>query len=961
MPKFIEISLSETAIEDRILILCRRPGIAADSLATAFAGLGRVEIVADSPAEDAVWVPDKEMPGFEGLSSFSPNGVRIGAWERAWRHLEQTPADACGGVWFVEEDVAGSAESFARLMRRSREVDADLSAWDVRTRDHDPHWPHWHHGENFFAKPSRSFNPLCRLSGKLVREILDFRRKHGRFVFLEVLFASMMAEKNLSYLDWRADEVSASWFGSYQYRPEVISVMPGICHPVKDAKVHESICEWNPVEMDRLGNEEDSAAGKQVLLADEGCHFEHFLGRLETFLRSLGLRVDRHHIHSDRDYSKERLRKYSRVYVWNGSRDMDRPLVKACAQAGVEVHYIECGWFPQKEFFYVDTNGVNAVSALALHDDLSWVTSEHIVRKNEFASHYFNGRKWTGAGGYIFVPLQLPWDSQVKEFSEFEAMPQFMAWVIETFPHEKIVFRKHPLDRNDYGPGVTCSGDLHGWIAGAKLVYGLNSTVLLEAELMGATVVGVGTGFLNRAPALREKLMAAMVARQIPIDETNLRPWMEPHLGLDLRRLVPALYNLRDEEIPKPRIPSILGGHCRTTHVDRGVLEFLVGRFEVTSALDLGCGPGGTLEIFRDLGIAALGIDADPSLVAPPGCEISRHDFHDGVPVTGIFDLGWMVECLEHIAEFCLPYVFETLRRCRVVFITSSEGNIPRHLNPQKPDYWIERFEREGFQLDSTTTDLAREASTMEREFSRKTGLVFVRGTDRAAAEPIEKQKEEEEVPNPTLPEPGSEKRPVNRIISLGSRCNIASHLRRAKLTDALFPFDWIISDDTQGVVKAIENRFSDFFLPRNLSVHPFHKPFVEDMKYGLVDSHSFSKNGTLAMEAPLVHEKYARAAERFGEALDSGDHCYLLRQGSQYWGAKAIAGAVQTAYPNARFTIVSLTDAERDDLTFDEPGLVSYKIPYCANFRQGDQKWNSDWDALFVWLEQRECLYYPG
>jgi hypothetical protein len=45
----------------------------------------------------------------------------------------------------------------------------------------------------------KSFNPICRLSQKLVSEVLNFRNKHRTFVSNNILFASIAFEKNLTY------------------------------------------------------------------------------------------------------------------------------------------------------------------------------------------------------------------------------------------------------------------------------------------------------------------------------------------------------------------------------------------------------------------------------------------------------------------------------------------------------------------------------------------------------------------------------------------------------------------------------------------------------------------------------------------------------------------------------------------------------------------------------------------
>ena len=224
--------------------------------------LGKVEVIVDRESEEesggrrpparvmalskrhSVWVPDDEAEGFDGLMGRLDVLPRITAWSRAMVHLART-LEEDEAVWFVEDDVAGDAASFAELVRATCEVDADLAAWHVRTRAEDPGWYFWSRAEGFFQEPCRAFQPLCRVSGRLLREVLDFRERHGRFIFHEVLFASLAREKGMRLWDWSAE--CGERFAVFRDRPDTRPVERGISHPVKDARVHEAICRFSDV------------------------------------------------------------------------------------------------------------------------------------------------------------------------------------------------------------------------------------------------------------------------------------------------------------------------------------------------------------------------------------------------------------------------------------------------------------------------------------------------------------------------------------------------------------------------------------------------------------------------------------------------------------------------------------------------------------------------------------------
>lgn len=269
---------------DRYLILAREAGAAARSLVRVLEPLGRVEVIVDRPvaacrehqtvsgegyARDFqfgvdssastvadrryIHIPDGEAAGYEGLMGSVSDLPPITAWSRALVHLSRSLKDN-EWVWLVEDDVAGDAESFARLVELTRSRNADLSAMEIRLREEDPEWYFWPDADQWIEDPCRAFQPLCRVSPSLIRAILGFRGKHGRFVFHELLFASLARRDGMSMLDWNEHEEFGCIFPVFRYRPEVNAVTRGNSHPVKEARAHEAICSIPPAGFKRMVN-----------------------------------------------------------------------------------------------------------------------------------------------------------------------------------------------------------------------------------------------------------------------------------------------------------------------------------------------------------------------------------------------------------------------------------------------------------------------------------------------------------------------------------------------------------------------------------------------------------------------------------------------------------------------------------------------------------------------------------
>lgn len=250
---------------ERFLILAREAGSMAENLRKVLEPLGKVEVIVDRafappdgcptssiPAGHFIHIPDDELAGHEGLMGRTADLPPLTAWSRALAHLART-LEEHETVWFVEDDVAGDAESFAKLVQATRARAPDLAAWDILSKEEDPEWYFWTLAEGWFSDPCRAFQPLCSLSARLVLEILEFRNKNGGFIFHELLFGSLARSQGMSVLDFGRERECKDCFSTFVYRPEVNGVTRGIAHPVKDPHIHASICGIPPAGFPRLG------------------------------------------------------------------------------------------------------------------------------------------------------------------------------------------------------------------------------------------------------------------------------------------------------------------------------------------------------------------------------------------------------------------------------------------------------------------------------------------------------------------------------------------------------------------------------------------------------------------------------------------------------------------------------------------------------------------------------------
>jgi len=183
-----------------------------------------------------------------------------------------------------------------------------------------------------------------------------------------------------------------------------------------------------------------------------------------------------------------------------------------------------------------------------------------------------------------------------------------------------------------------------------------------------------------------------------------------------------------------PQLEPHLGGHGNKTHLDNGALTWLRERLNVKTYLDIGCGPGGMVQLADEMGIESLGIDGDHTLDRYDTSKFLIHDFTTGpVKLTKKFDLGWSVEFVEHVYEQYIPNYIPAFQACKVFVMTYAppgwEGH--HHVNLQEEAYWIDTMRQYGFTNSAELTKTLRSVSTMnqhkkKKAFVRNRGLVFI-------------------------------------------------------------------------------------------------------------------------------------------------------------------------------------------------------------------------------------------
>lgn len=122
-------------------------------------------------------------------------------------------------------------------------------------------------------------------------------------------------------------------------------------------------------------------------------------------------------------------------------------------------------------------------------------------------------------------------------------------------------------------------------------------------------------------------------------------------------------------------------------------------------------------------------------------------------------------------------------------------------------------------------------------------------------------------------------------VISLGEDCACSSYLRRCKLQDYSYPFDWLTNASFETRCELILNNFTDFLVKENLC--KIEKPtsgiidnncdYYADKKNSFYFYHDFKTNQPFDSEYGKVKEKFSRRIERLYAQISNAENILFV------------------------------------------------------------------------------------
>jgi SAM-dependent methyltransferase len=151
----------------------------------------------------------------------------------------------------------------------------------------------------------------------------------------------------------------------------------------------------------------------------------------------------------------------------------------------------------------------------------------------------------------------------------------------------------------------------------------------------------------------------------------------------------------------------------------RGIVPIVVELIRPRSVLDLGCGRGAWLRVFKEHGVSyCRGLDGDhveESRLLIEAEEFLRVDLESALVVDGTFDLAVCLEVVEHLSPAAGEAIVSALTSAAPLVLFSAavpgQGGL-HHVNEQWPQYWETSFASRGYRrLDPIRREIWQDSS----------------------------------------------------------------------------------------------------------------------------------------------------------------------------------------------------------------------------------------------------------
>ena len=185
-----------------------------------------------------------------------------------------------------------------------------------------------------------------------------------------------------------------------------------------------------------------------------------------------------------------------------------------------------------------------------------------------------------------------------------------------------------------------------------------------------------------------------------------------------------------------------------------------------------------------------------------------------------------------------------------------------------------------------------------------------------------------------------------DHVISLGRGCQPAYQIRRILGIETAYPFDWILTTDL-GLLALIETRLDGFFSRDRLGVAK--NGLIVDLPTETQFAHEFPTGTDFDSRYEMNAGRFEMLAHRWNELLNSKQRILFVRQHAwipdRRGSAQKLRAAIKRQAPALAFTILYLTAAPEDEISWNEYGIINRQLTQLEPYEwQGD---GAAWERL--------------
>ena len=204
----------------------------------------------------------------------------------------------------------------------------------------------------------------------------------------------------------------------------------------------------------------------------------------------------------------------------------------------------------------------------------------------------------------------------------------------------------------------------------------------------------------------------------------------------------------------------------------QAVVPLVLERLRPSSVVDVGCGSGAWLKVFRDHGVVdVVGLDApyveQAALRIDPGSFLPR-DLSEPFRVPRDFDLALSLEAAHYVAEEHAAALVESIAALAPAVLFGAavpgQGGGPGR-NRQWPAWWSALFARQGYRAEDWLRPLVWEDERVDWWYAQNTILYLRDGVPGDRILPLVHPGLLREVASPTEPAPASERPPRRSLL----------------------------------------------------------------------------------------------------------------------------------------------------------------------------------------------------